>query len=206
MAAYALADMLADFGKRPPQPPPAATPRDGAAKSDAPRPDMESLLAQERMRTEEAVSERLAAEHEAALAALREVHAAEITEIERRHGEEAGARVEAGLREIEARVAESVTGTVARILGPIVSREVLNRSIAELAGAIGEALEDADAVTIRVSGPLSLFSALAGKMGEKSKHLRHIETDGVDLTADVNGSLIETRLTEWQGAMHEVLG
>jgi hypothetical protein len=83
---------------------------------------------------------------------------------------------------------------------------VLNRSIAELAGAIGEALEDADAVTIRVSGPLSLFSALAGKMGEKSKHLRHIETDGVDLTADVNGSLIETRLTEWQGAMHEVLG
>jgi hypothetical protein len=207
MAAYALADMLADFGKRPPQPPPAATPRDGApAKPDAPRPDMETLLAQERMRTEEAVSGRLAAEHEAALAALREVHAAEITEIERRHGEEAGARVEAGLREIEARVAESVTGTVARILGPIVSREVLNRSIAELAGAIGEALEDADAVTIRVSGPLSLFSALAGKMGEKSKHLRHIETDGVDLTADVNGSLIETRLTEWQGAMHEVLG
>ena len=60
MAAYALADMLADFGKRPPQPLPTATPRDGApAKPDAPPADMETLLAQERMRTEEAVSERL---------------------------------------------------------------------------------------------------------------------------------------------------
>jgi hypothetical protein len=171
-----------------------------------PQPDIEALLAEERARTEKAVTERLTAEHEAALAALSETQAAEIAEIERRHGEEAGARIEAGLGEVEARVAETVTGTVARILGPIVSEEVLKRSIDELAVAIGEALEDADAVTIRVSGPSSLFAALAEKLGEKSKHLRHREADGIDLTVDVNGSLIETRLTEWQAIVNEVLG
>ncbi|MDN5926536.1 MAG: hypothetical protein L0I29_05630 [Hyphomicrobiales bacterium] len=213
MAAYALADMLADFGKRPQQPPPAMPhgsegPFEGGvrAKPGNPEPDMEALLAQERARTEKTVTERLVAEHEAALAALLETHAARIAEIERRHGEEAGARIEAGLGEIEARVGEIVTGTVARILGPIVGQEVVKRSIDELAGAIGEALEDADAVTIRVSGPSSLFAALAEKLGEKSKHLRHRETDGIDLTVDVNGSLIETRLTEWQVAANEVLG
>lgn len=207
MAAYALADMLADFGKRPQQPPRAAPSGIGAsAKPDKPEPDMEALLADERARTEKSVTESLTAEHETALTALREAHAAEIAEIERRHGEEAGARIEAGLGEIEARVSETVTGTVARILGPIVSEEVLKRSIDELAKAIGEALEDADAVTIRVSGPSSLFSALAEKLVGKSKHLRHRETDGIDLTVDVNGSLIETRLTEWQAIVNEVLG
>jgi hypothetical protein len=207
MAAYALADMLADFGKRPQQPHRAAPSEVGAsAKPDKPEPDIETLLAEERARAEKTVTEKLAAEHEAALAALREAHAAQIAEIERRHGEEAGARIEAALGEIEARVAETVTGTVARILGPIVSEEVLKRSIDELAVAIGEALEDADAVTIRVSGPSSLFAALAEKLGEKSKHLRHREADGIDLTVDVNGSLIETRLTEWQAIVNEVLG
>lgn len=204
MAAHALADMLADFGKRPPGP---AAPVDRRpATPESPKPDIDALLAEERGRTEKAVSERLAAEHEAAIAAERESHAAQIAEINRLHGEEAGARIEAGLGEIEAHVTETVTGTVARILGPIVSDEVLKRSIDELAGAIAEALEDADAVTIRVSGPLSLFSALAAKMGGKSKHLRHREADGIDLTADVNGSLIETRLTEWQATVNEVLG
>jgi hypothetical protein len=207
MAAYALADMLADFGKRPQRPPRGAPSEVGAsAKPDKPEPDIETLLAEERARTEKTVTEKLAAEHEAALAALSEAYAAQIAEIERRHGEEAGARIEAALGEIEARVAETVTGTVARILGPIVSEEVLKRSIDELAKAIGEALEDADAVTIRVSGPSSLFAALAEKLGEKSRHLRHREADGIDLTVDVNGSLIETRLTEWQAIVNEVLG
>jgi hypothetical protein len=207
MAGYALADMLADFGKRPPQPPRAAAPRDGApAKPGTPQPDIDALLAEERAQTEKLVTERLAAEHEAVLTAIRESHAAEIAEIERRHGEEAGVRIEAGLTGIEARVTETVSGTVARILGPIISEEVLKRSIDELACAIGEAMEDADAVTIRVTGPQSLFSALAERLGEKSKHLRHREAEGLDLTIDVNGSLIETRLTEWQAAVNEVLG
>jgi hypothetical protein len=206
MAAYALADLLADFGKPPPQPPRAVPPGDSAAaKPEKSGPDIEALLAEERARTEKEVAERLAAEHEAALAALRETHAAEIADIERRHGEEAGAHIEAGLGDIETRVGEIVTGTVARILGPIMSEEVLKRGIDELAKAIGEALDDADAVTIRVSGPLSLFSALTERLGEKSKHLRHREADGVDLTVDVNGSLIETRLTEWQAIVNEVL-
>jgi hypothetical protein len=205
MAAYALADMLADFGKRPP-PATGSTVDRPPEKPDDPKPDIEALLAEERARTEEAVSERLAAAHEAELSAERESHAGAIAEINRRHGDEAGARIDAGLREIEARVTETVTGTVARILGPIVSGEVLKRSVEELAGAIAEAMEDADAVTIRVSGPQSLFSALSAKMGEKSKHLRHRETDGIDLTVDVNGSLMETRLTEWRAIANEALG
>ena len=209
MAAYALVDALADFGKRPLRPPAAGEDK-APAKPAAPEPDIEpdieALLAEERARTEKAASERFAIEHEAAITALHESHAAAIIEINRQHGEDAGIRLETALREIEARVCETVTATVARILGPVVSEEVLKRSLDELARAIGEALDDADAVTIRVSGPASLFSALAERMGEKSKHLRHREAEGVDLTADVNGSLIETRLTEWQAVVNEVLG
>jgi hypothetical protein len=206
MAGYALADMLADFAQRPQRPPRGDTARlERTATDSGPKVDIDALLAEERERTERTVGETLAAAHEAALLAERERHAAEIAEINRRHGEELAARLEAGLREIEERIGQAVTGAVARILGPIVSDEVLERSIGELARAIGEALDDADAVTIRVSGPSSLFSALAAKMGEKSKYLRHQETDAADLVVDVNGSLIETRLAEWQTAVHEAL-
>jgi hypothetical protein len=204
MAGYELADMLADFAERP-QRASRGGPQAETAAAPGPKLDIDALLAEERERTERAVSERFAAEHEAALSAERERHAAEIAEINRRHGEEVGARLEAGLREMEARISETVSGTVARILGPIVSDEVLERSIGELARAIDEALDDADAVTIRVSGPLSLFSALASKLGDKSRYLRHQEADAADLTVDVNGSLMETRLAEWQAAVHEVL-
>jgi len=205
MTAYALVDALADFGKRPLRALVAGEDK-APAKPAFSEPDIEAMLAEERARTEKAVTERLAIEHEAALTALHESHAAGIIEINRQHGEDAGARLETGLHEIEARVCETVTATVARILGPVVSEEVLKRSLDELARAIGEALDDADAVTIRVSGPSFLFSALAERMGEKSKHLRHREAEGIDLTADVNGSLIETRLTEWQAVVNEVLG
>jgi hypothetical protein len=206
MAGYALSDMLADFAQRPQRPPAGAVRAERMpGRQEVPAIDIDALLAEERARAEQAMAERLAAENEAALFAERERHAAEVAEINRSHGEESGARLEAGLREIDARVTETVTGVVARILGPIVSDEVLKRSIGELASAIGEALEDADAITVRVSGPLSLFSALAAKMGEKSKYLRHRETDAADLTVDVNGSLMETRLAEWQAAVHEAL-
>jgi hypothetical protein len=206
MAGYVLADMLADFAPRP-RPAPGGTRRAERTpeKQAEPSVDIDALLSEERARAEQAAGERLAAEKEAALSAERERHAAEIAEINRRHGEESGARLEAGLREIEARVTEAVSSAVVRILGPIVSDDVLKRGIDDLARAVGEALEDADAVAIRVSGPLSLFSALASEMGEKSKYLRHRESDGADLTVEVNGGLLETRLGEWQAALHEAL-
>ena len=88
-----------------------------------------------------------------------------------------------------------------------VSREVLKRSIDELAGAIGEALEDADAVTIRVSRPaVAVFERLKSKLGDKSKHLRHIETRR--LRPDRRhrrAAVFETRMAEWAAALHEVL-
>jgi hypothetical protein len=206
MAGYALADALADFAQRPRRTPGGTErPERAPGQQEGPSMDIEALLAEERARAEQAAGERFAAEKEAELSAERERHAAEIAEINRRHGEESGARLEAGLREIEAHVVEIVSGAVARILGPIVSDDVLKRGIGDLARAIGEALEDADAIAIRVSGPLSLFSALAAEMGEKSKYLRHRETDGVDLTVEVNGGLLETRLGEWQAALHEAL-
>jgi hypothetical protein len=206
MAGYALADALADFAQRPRRAPGGPQRAERAPeKQDGPSIDIEALLAEERARAEQAAGERFGAEKEAALSAERERHRAEIAEISRRHGEESGARLEAGLREMEARVTGTVSDAVARILGPIVSDDVLKRGIGDLARAIGEALEDPDAVAIRVSGPLSLFSALASKMGEKSKYLRHRETDGVDLTVEVNGGLLETRLGEWQASLREAL-
>ncbi len=209
MAAHALADMLADFAPRR-QPFPSSvkggrSPVENAVSKSAEPVDIDALLAEERLRTEESVTTRLLGEHDAALAAERERHAAEIAEINRSHGQEIGTRIESGLAEIETRLNKSVTDAVARILAPIIGEDIMKRSIDDLAATIGEAIGDADAIAIHVSGPMSLFSALAEKLGEKAKHLRHRETDAVDLTVDVEGSLLATRLADWQATVHEAM-
>jgi hypothetical protein len=210
MAAPALADLLPDFAPRTSAPvlaahrEPAGEPAFVAVRPAAPV-DMAALLAKEYARAEEEVAARLLGERDAMLAAERERHAAELADAERRYGEAAGARLARGLAELEQRLAATLTGAAARILGMVASEEVARRGVEALALALAEALEDADAAAIRVSGPMSLFAALAERMGERASHLRHIETDTLDLTVEVDGSLLETRLSEWQAMLHEAL-
>jgi hypothetical protein len=213
MAALALFDVLTDFGRQLPRsgtPQPSADQRQDAPETafsapTAPAPDLSEIIAAEVARAEAAVEQRLALAHEAALEAERQAHAAEIETLMRRFGEEAGNIVSTRFAEMETRLGELATSAAARILSGFLSEELAKRSLDSLARSIRAAIGDAEAVRIQVRGPQSLFEALQAALGERAGSFDYVEAPGLDLTVSIDGNLFETRLSEWSGAIQEIL-
>lgn len=207
----ALSDVLVDFGARPfaaprPAASPPSAPAGGAPSAPLQPPlDIEALLAAERAAAEAALAERLSREHEEALAAEREHHAGEMEALAARLGTEAADMIARRFGEAEARLTELATSAIARILAGLVSDEVRRLSIERLGAAIREALEDGEAVRVRVFGPQSLFSALAERLGDTARQLHHVEAPGLDVVVDIDGELFETRLSDWSSMLAEAL-
>ncbi|RUM97538.1 hypothetical protein EET67_12875 [Pseudaminobacter arsenicus] len=210
MAALALSDILQDFGKRPPstgetaartQPHAAAM----ATARPAPEPDVAAIIAVEVARAETALEQRLTEEHEAALAAERQRHAAEIEALLQRFGGETAALIDTGIVAMEERVAALATTGAARLISGVLTEDLHKRTLDSLAGSIRTAIADREAVRIRISGPQSLFSALAAALPDRAASFDYTEAPGFDLTVTIDGDIFETRLSEWSAALSEIL-
>ena len=170
-----------------------------------PELDIPAIVAAAVEEAEAALSERLAEEHEAALAAERERHAAEIAALGARLGAETGAAIAAEIGEMEARVVHLTTDAAARVIAGLVSDDIQKRSIEALAASILAAIADSDAVRIKVSGPQFMFDALAAAMGDRAGNIDFTESMGFDLSVSIDDNLFETRLGEWSAALSETL-
>lgn len=205
MPMLALADALRDFG-----PPPKAPQARAPAPIEVPPPspptiDIDSIVAAEVEKVESSVTQRLSAVYENTLQAERENHAAALKEARAELGKRAADQIATRLGQVEAKLLELASGAVARMLAGMASDDLQRRSIDALASAIKSALEDTDAVRVRVSGPQSLFEALSAAVGPRAAGFDYREASGLDLSVDVDGNLFETRLAEWASVVGEVV-
>ena len=208
MPALALSDFLQDFGSRNPGARAKSAEPEATLVPIEPSPppvDINSVIAAEIAKAEAIVTERVTQIYEDTLQAERDQHAAEVETLKARLGTEAAAMIAARLAEMERRVTELTTVTTARILAGVLSDQVQQRSIDSLARAIRDATVDREAVRIRVRGPQSLFEPLVAGLGDRAASLDYAETDGFDLTVEIDGSMFETRLAEWSSALSEAL-
>ncbi len=217
MAAPALADVLEDFGHRRPMAPdvvafdfadmPALS--DAAFHTDDPAasgPDVEELIRIEVEKAERELTERLAAEHEAALIAERERHAADIEALERQFGEAMGTTVATEMTALRETVTTLVSAVTARILGPILTADVQRRAVDALAAAVRAAMQDDESIRVKVSGSPALYEGLRDAVGEETAHFFDFsESPAADLTVRIDERVFETRLSEWSTAMEESL-
>lgn len=211
--ALAIADLLPDFAPSPPRPAPAAVtvpPRLELARS-APPPepapvDIDKIVAEAVAKAEADLAQRLEALYEERAAEDRIRHEEEMAALRTTLSVELASKAAAALSELERRAIEESTSICARILGQIVDEDVRNRAVAALATAVGNAVGDADAIRVRVSGPQSLFMPFAAAMGDHARHLEFVETDACDLTVSLDETLFETRLGEWSSALTGAVG
>jgi hypothetical protein len=210
MPAYALADLLPDFGV------PRGTPRRGptpaATASSEPALVAVAEIAprinaiEEAVKAAEAALEaRLIEAHAKELAVLQESHAAEIQRLGAELGEGAGRTIAARFETMEGELLSLASAVVARVLGVALTEEVKRRAVEELGRSILEAVGDREAVRIRVRGPLLLYEALRPALGRFAERVEFSEDAGFDLTAAIDDSLFETRLADWSAALSEVL-
>lgn len=205
MSALALFELLQDFGTPPTAARPTAaqsvqafsTPRQPAPD---PVPDPAELIA-----AEIALAQRLNEEHAAALEAEQRKHAAELEALTHRLGEDAAAMIADRLADMEQRVSELTTAATARIMSGVLSEALQERSLDRLARSIRLAVQDKEAVRIRISGPAALYSALAAALPELAPRFDHTQAATFDLTVAIDEDIFETRLSEWSAALTEML-
>jgi len=211
MAALALADVLPDFGSKTPESvnpfgessdTGGFGPRHVAeANAVAEAAAMEARLEEARQAVREELSRRYAQE----IAVEREHHASELNALRAMLGEEAGAKIAAGLGKIEERVVALTTSVATRILGVSLTEDLQRRSIDQLARLIREAMEDREAVRVRISGAPLLFEALKAALGDRAAGFEFSESESFDLSVSIDESIFETRLSEWSDALAEVM-
>jgi hypothetical protein len=207
MSAFALADLLPDFGSRAHR---LATPAPGEKPEPVPSTgpsvaDPSTMIAEAVAKAEAAVADQLSSIYEATLQAERDNHAAEREQLQRSLGSEAAALIEARFAELERHLVQLTTTAAARILGGVLSDTMRTRSIEALANTIREAMHDGDAVRIRVHGPQSLFEALSSAIGGLAGNVEFSERPSLDLTMSIDSNLYETRLAEWSAAVAGVV-
>jgi hypothetical protein len=201
MSAAALLDLLPDFG-------PVKERRDPTA--DTPRPstpqaDIGQLIAEAVAEAEAALEARLTEAHENALATERQANADEAKAFMETLGTDVGATIAARIDTMQAQMVELVSTTTARIIGGLLSEHLQKRSLEALADTIRGALEDTEAIRIRVRGPISLFETLSASLGSRAGNLDFIEAAGFDLTVAIDDVVVETRMSEWSTALSEIL-
>jgi hypothetical protein len=216
MASNALANALKDFGTRPLENAGVFTPAPSFAVPDAGLPalpdfptfdpvDTDALVADAVAAAEAELTERLEQQHAEAMETQRAQHAEEVAALQQRFADEASGLILKSIETMETRVVELTTAVTARILGVVLTDDVRERSIERLASVIRDALDDDEAVRIRVRGSLPLYEALKEKLPKYAGQLDFTETVDFDISVAIDDSMFETRLAEWSTALSEAL-
>jgi hypothetical protein len=209
MPALALADALPDFGSaRTPPPMRRAEPAFAAPEPppvQVPVETDEERIARAVARAEAELAERLAKEYEEKLESERTRHLGEMQAAIADLGEGAAKVFERRFAEMEQNVAALASAVTARILGVALTEDLQKRAVDELARILKEAMKDREALRVRVRGTAFLCDALKAQLGERARQVDFTEASGLDLTAEIDESLFETRLAEWSEALAEVL-
>ena len=207
MAALRLIDALPDFG----------TPSSSEVLHDAalgpavsetpapPGPSPDELIRAAVERAEQDLAVRLSVEHEAALLAERQQHEAEVARMQATLGEQAGLRISERLDEIAHQASQHASAAAARILSSVLSENLLERSIEALARSVAAAIQDSDAIRIEVRAPQFLFEALGKALADRAANLHHIDAEGFDVSVSLDGTVMETRLSEWSATLSRIL-
>ena len=138
--------------------------------------------------------------------ALEAGHAAELEALRVRYETQGAEKIEAGLHVIAGKLAAVIGEQTAMALAPFLQESLANKAVEELADLIRKAMFDGDIGTITVSGPGEMFEKLKAALGSEAPVLRHVEADDLDLSVDIDGSVLVTRLSAWAASLRKVLG
>lgn len=146
-----------------------------------------------------------------------ERHAAEIAALEARHQEaldalrsgfeaEAAQRIAERFKDMSAAIVDHLGGEAARALAPVLQDALARKAVADLARAMRRSFAEGEACRIVVTGPASLFAALKAELGDLAEaSFRHVEADDIDLSVDMGGPILVTRMSAFAKAVEKVL-
>ncbi|MFB2549657.1 hypothetical protein [Ensifer soli] len=152
----------------------------------------------------EAISE-LSFEHQQQLSDLRADHAVQMHALQMRCENELAAMIFDRFTDMACALSLAIGDQAARALVPVLGDQLTARALDHMASTIREGIAAGEIATVVVRGPASLFEALKQKVGDGAAAFRHVETADIDISVDIDGSLLMTRMAAWAEAVRKVL-
>jgi len=107
----------------------------------------------------------------------------------------------AGIKELEARIAE----TTARILKPFLEAEVHRQAIAELRSSLDALVATDPEVKLHVEGPADILDILREQLASKHPPAVFETSDDCDVRIVAGQAVLETRLKDWMAKLEEAI-
>jgi hypothetical protein len=106
-------------------------------------------------------------------------------------------KIDAGL----ANITTAICDQLAQTLRPVIFDAVAKRAVETMAEEVRALLADADAATVKISGPDDLIAALREKLSDCATRIDFQAVPGVDAIATLSHARIETRLAAWRARL-----
>jgi hypothetical protein len=116
-------------------------------------------------------------------------------------GAELAARLEAGLAEVQGRIAE----TTARILKPFLAAELHGQAIAELQVHVAALLATDSAVKLEVTGPADVLEAMRRHVSDRASNIVFAPSSDCDVRVIAGQATLETQLKAWLARLDEAV-
>lgn len=143
---------------------------------------------------------------EAELVQIKAEHARDLEALREELERNALDRIEARFRDLRDHLAYTLEERTAAALVPVLQEALAMKAVAELADMIRESLAVQEVTRLTVHGSRAMFDKLAEALGPDGPELRHVETDDLDISVDIQEAVLVTRLSAWAGSVKKVLG
>ncbi len=203
----ALAHYLTDFGTG--EPPrafarPAADLRRPSSPVEAlPPVDLDAVRDEAREEGRRAAEAELRAEFETERHALSSRHEDEMARMKERYEAELAERIAQRFEAMRTELGGRIGRQAAEVLAPFVENAAREAMVRAFGAAIVEALGDPAQTVVTVRGPAYLFGYLEGLPAFGALRLEHVATEDVDLSTEIDGTALATRIADLAASLLE---
>jgi hypothetical protein len=145
-------------------------------------------------------------QHAEEIETLKQAHDFQLQGLADAHESETIWMIHTRFHEMTQALSQSIAEQTLQVLLPVFEEEVCRRAIAQLADLVREALSESSVSTIVMRGPERLYLRLKPLLEMDGMQIRFIESTSIDISVEVNDTVLVTRLANWAQALSEVTG
>lgn len=145
------------------------------------------------------------AEQESKLAQEKVRYAIKLAQERERWANEQGATIAAGIADACRNLETEIAAAVARILEPFLSTAITQQAVAAFVDQLAVVAADPSRPVLRVTGPGDLLDAVRRKMGSPTVTIEYRVSEGAEIRAVVDQTVIETQLSAWARRLQDAV-
>ncbi|MBY7649300.1 MAG: hypothetical protein C4617_02100 [Candidatus Liberibacter europaeus] len=132
-------------------------------------------------------------------------HRNEIVDLRESFAEHTSEYISVTMKDSVKLLLDSLEHEVGRALGSILDIGISRKAAIELGKFISDVLKKGECGVITIHGPKNLHPLIQQRLAEYSSMVRYEDTDQIEFSTQISGSVITTRLESWSSDIKKIL-